>query len=170
VNLIQPLGNRVLLSTGADWQLRRLRKLAAWLDLGFDIQNYFDWREPKQAYDARFPPWKAGTYGYWDDSVLAIYPFLPTPDYLAERCEMLVNSVPTISTFYINFKLLLKSLDDGFNWAEALHRHNIRLDAWTVDADKPNAAENAKRLFDMGVDQFTTNTPAALEEMLKART
>jgi glycerophosphoryl diester phosphodiesterase len=31
LNLIKPLGERVIVSTGADWQLRRLRKLADWL-------------------------------------------------------------------------------------------------------------------------------------------
>src|SRR5579859_1516706 len=40
IRLIKPLGERVIVSTGADWQLRRLRRLAPWLDLGFDIGNH----------------------------------------------------------------------------------------------------------------------------------
>ena len=67
IKLIEPLGDRVIVSTGADWQLRRLRQLAPALDLGLDIGNNLDWRAPGELYDPRMPPWKCGAYGYWDD-------------------------------------------------------------------------------------------------------
>jgi glycerophosphoryl diester phosphodiesterase len=82
---------------------------------------------------------------------------------------MFAMLVPRISTFYIDHHLLAQSLDDGFNWAEALHSYGIKLDAWTLDADKPIAAENARRLYNAGVDQFTTNTPAALSTLLNEK-
>jgi glycerophosphoryl diester phosphodiesterase len=169
LHLIQPLGERVIVSTGADWQLRRLRKLASWLDLGFDVGFYLDWRQPNQSLDPRIPPFKQGAYGYWDDHVLASQRFWSTAEYLTERCEILTTLVPRVSTFYIDHLLLAQSLDDGFNWAEALHSYGIKLDAWTLDADNPIAATNARRLYEAGVDQFTTNTPAALSMLLDGK-
>ena len=158
---------RVIVSTGADWQLRRLRKLAPWLDLGFDVHFYIDWRNPSDTVDPRVPPFKQGVYGYWDDHILATQKIWSTADYLAERCENLTTLVSGISTFYIEHKLLVQSLDDGFNWAEALHSYGIKLDTWTVDAHNPVAVENAKRLLTAGVDYFTTNTPNEMAQILQ---
>jgi glycerophosphoryl diester phosphodiesterase len=166
VKLIEPLGDRVIVSTGADWQLRRLRKLAGWLDLGFDVQFYIDWRQPGNPPDPRIPPFRLGAYGYWDDHLVAVQRFWPTAEYLAERCEYMARSLPGVSTFYIDHKLIAQSLDDGFNWAEALHHLNIRLDAWTMDVTNPAAVANVPRLLAAGVDQFTTNTPRELATLL----
>ncbi|MBL8121101.1 MAG: hypothetical protein JNJ78_26605, partial [Anaerolineae bacterium] len=60
-----------------------------------------------------------------------------------------------------------RALDDGFDMAAFLHQHNVKLDAWTLDTDKPVAVKNALRLRDVGVDLFTTNTPAAMADVLK---
>lgn len=169
ISLIKPLGDRVIVSTGADWQLRKLRKLAPWLDLGFDVQFYIDWRPPDEPADPESYPRQAGAYGYLDDHPLATQRFWSTTDYLADRCGMLMGLVPGVSTFYISHKLLAQSLDDGFNWAEELHNNNIKLDAWTLDADRPQAVINAGRLLAAGVDQFTTNTPATLRELLNGK-
>ena len=168
VRLIEPLGDRVIVSTGADWQLRRLRRLAAWLELGFDIHFYIDWRFPEEPVDPRVPPYRQGAYGYWDDHILSMQRLWTTAEYLAERCEMLTTLVPGVTTFYIDHRLLAQSLDDGFNWADALHKAGIKLDAWTLDADNPTAVANAKRLLAAGVDQFTTNTPGELAAILAA--
>lgn len=166
VRLIEPLGDRVMVSTGADWQLRRLRRLAGWLELGFDIHFYMDLRFPEEPVDPRVPPYRQGVYGYWDDHPLALQRFWTTAEYLAERCEMLTTLVPGVTTFYIDHRLLVQSLDDGFNWAEALHDAGIKLDAWTLDTDDSAAVANARRLLAAGVDQFTTNTPAELAAIL----
>ncbi|MCC7450117.1 MAG: hypothetical protein IT324_22055 [Anaerolineae bacterium] len=169
LHLIEPLGDRVIVSTGADWQLRKLRTLAPRLDLGLDVHFYIDARppvEPGTPIDSAPYPTKRGAYGYWDDHPLASQRFWPTPEYLEDRCSFLVGLVPGISTFYISHVLLAQSLDDGFNWVEALHARGVKLDAWTLDADNPTAAANAKRLLPAGVDQFTTNTPNALAAIL----
>jgi len=166
ISLIAPLEDRVIVSTGADWQLRRLRKRAPWLDLGFDVHFVIDWRPDGAPVDPRIPPYRKGAYGYWDDHPLATQRFYPAPAYLAERCEMMVSLVPGLSTFYIDHRLLAQSLDDGFNWAAALHDYGLKLDAWTLDTDNPTAVAHAQRLLAAGVDQFTTNTPAALRDLL----
>ncbi|MBW4437805.1 MAG: glycerophosphodiester phosphodiesterase [Pleurocapsa minor GSE-CHR-MK-17-07R] len=163
LRLIEPLGTRVLVSSGADWHLRRLRALAGWLDLGFDIGFYLDYR-PQPA-DPRLPPFRAGAYGYHDDHIVAGQRLLPTPAYLAERCDILRLTTPGMSTWYVHHLLISRMLDDGFNLADWLHGHDIRLDAWTLDVGRPTSAD-ALRLRDAGVDQFTTNTPVALGQML----
>jgi glycerophosphoryl diester phosphodiesterase len=168
VRLIEPLGDRVIVSTRADWQLRRLRKLAPWLELGFDIHFYIDWRSPEELVDPRIPPFRQGAYGYWDDHILSTQRIWTAAEYLAERCELLTTHVPSVTTFYIDHLLLAQSLDDGFNWATTLHDANIRLAAWTLDADNPMAVANARRLLAAGVDQFTTNTPDQLAAILTA--
>lgn len=166
--LIAPLGERVIVSSGADWQLRKMRRYAAWLDLGLDVHFYIDWREPGEYVDPRQIPKQLGAYGYWDDHALARAKVWRTADYLADKCGQLIGLVPRLSTFYISHKLLAQSLDDGFNWAEMLHAHGITLDAWTLDVGvgKPRSEANAVRLLAAGVDQFTTNTPAALAALL----
>ncbi len=166
VELVRPLGKQVIVSSTADWQLRRLRALAPWLELGLDIHFYIDWRTTSEPDDVDDYPRRRGAYGYWDDHPLANQRFSATVDYLADRCGTLIGLVPGVSTFYVSYSFLARSLDDGFNWAEALHRASIRLDAWTLDVGNPNAMANARRLLEAGVDQFTTNTPVELRALL----
>lgn len=166
IRLIQPLGNQVIVSTGADWQLRKLRKLAPWLDLGFDIGFYLDVRQTEAGDNPLLYPKHVGIYGYTDDHPIATQRRWPTVDYLADRCGAFAGLVPNLSTFYIDYRLLTRSLDDGFNWAEALHQVGIKLDAWTLDTTNPAAMAAIHRLLDAGVDQFTTNTPIALKAEL----
>lgn len=166
IRLIEPLGDRVLVSSGADWHLRRLHKLADWVDLGFDIGYYLDYR-PRGS-DERMPPYRLGSYGYHDDHLLAAQPSkLSSADYLAYRCEDLLTSVPTASIWYVHHVLLTQMLADGFNLAPLLREHGVRLDAWTMDITNPVAATTAPALRDAGVDQFTSNTPDALAAHLK---
>jgi glycerophosphoryl diester phosphodiesterase len=167
VSLIRPLGERVVVSTNADWQLRRLRALAPWLDLGLDIHFYLEWRGNRQPSNPAAYPRQRGAYGYWDDHPLAQTRHWPTAAYLSDRCGMLAGLVPGLSTFYISHSLLVQSLDDGFNWANALHQRQIKLDAWTLDTTNPRAVAHAKRLYEAGVDQYTTNTPRELAQRLE---
>ena len=164
VRLIEPLGSRVIVSTEADWQLRKLRRLAPWLDLGFDIHFYIDWNPHPRNPEAY--PRHLGAYGYYDDHPVATRRIWTTADYLKDRCGMLVGLVPNISTFYINHQFLAQSLEDGFNWAEALDEVGILCDAWTLDVGDPAAEANASRLLAAGIDMFSTNTPIALKKFL----
>jgi glycerophosphoryl diester phosphodiesterase len=167
VNLIKPLNERVIVSTGADWQLRKLRKLAPWLDLGLDIHFYIDWYpEHAERNPEEYPKTRSAYTGYWDDHPIATQRHWPTAEYLEDRCQMLMGLVPRVSTFYISHTFLLQSLDDGFNWAEALHAAGIRLDAWTIDVGINTTEANVRRLVTCGVDQFTTNTPRALAALV----
>ncbi len=168
VKLIEPLGDRVLVSTGADWQLRKLRRIAAQLLLGFDIMYYLDWEPMSKVRDPRAFPKRRGAYGYYDDHMLATEKLWTAAEYLRDRCESLVGLVPDVSVFYLEHNLLAQSLRDGFNWASTLHEHGILLDAWTMDTTNPVAVENARTLYAAGLDLFTTNTPLALAQLLKS--
>ncbi|MBK8026740.1 MAG: hypothetical protein IPK19_36490 [Chloroflexi bacterium] len=165
LRLIEPLGDRVLISSGADWHLRRMRALAPWLDLGFDIGFYLDYRTEQG--DPRQPPYVLGAYGYHDDHVTARQVFQEPAAYLAERCEILYRTIAEVSTWYVNYRLLARALDDGFNMTAWLHGVGLKMDAWTMDANKPTAVEQLSRLKAAGVDQFTTNTPRALAALLE---
>lgn len=166
VDMIAPLGDRVIVSSGADWQLRRMRRYAPWLDLGLDVHFYIDWRAPNEPADPRIPPYRQGAYGYWDDHPLATQRFYSMSDYLTDRCATLATLVPGCSTFYIDYKMVMQSLKDGFNWAEACHAHNIKLDIWTLDVHDEHRRGIALRLREIGVDFFTTNTPLELGAVL----
>lgn len=162
LRLIEPLADRVMVSSGADWHLRRLRHLAPGLKLGFDIMYYIDWQPEGAPRDPRAFPRQRGAYGYYDDHMLATERVWSNSEYLRDRCETLMGAVPGVSVFYVDHMLLAQSLRDGFNWAETLHTGGIQLDAWTLDVTNPVAVENAHRLLETGVDLFTTNTPLAL--------
>jgi glycerophosphoryl diester phosphodiesterase len=130
----------------------------------------------KAAHDGRFPPNSLeaitacldadAPFIEIDIMALAVVPLYPKAEYLADRCAALATLVPGASTFYVAHMLLAQSLDDGFNWANALHDLGIKLDVWTVDSTNPAAVTNAKRLLAAGVDQFTTNTPGEMAELL----
>jgi glycerophosphoryl diester phosphodiesterase len=166
-NLIKPLGEQVLVSSGADWQLRKIRKRAPWLKLGFDVMYYIDWQPANKPRDPRAIPKHIGKYGYYDDHPIASTNTWSAADYLQDRCESLMGLVPDVSAFYLEHPLVAQSLADGFNWAESLHKRGIKLDAWTMDVTNPVAVANAPHLLAAGVDMFTTNTPKALAELLK---
>ena len=71
-------------------------------------------------------PRRLGAYGYYDDHPIALRRHGPTARYLEDRCSMFVGLVPRVSTFYVSHRFLVQSLEDGFNWAEALHREGIK--------------------------------------------
>ncbi len=166
VELIDPLSSRVIVSSGADWHLRRLRRIAPRLRLGFDPMWLIDWAPDGAHRDPRSFPRRRGAYGYFDDHLLATERRTTPARYLQQRCESMLGLVPGVDTFYLDHKLIAQSLEDGFNWAEALHAAGIRLDAWTLDVTNPRARAHAVRLAEAGVDAFTSNTPLGMRALL----
>lgn len=166
VALVKPLGKQVIISSCADWQLRKLHRLSPTVDLGFDPLFYFDYRHPSGQYPPQIPPFKQGAYGYYDDGLVARQQIWPAADYLLDRCEELSRRVPKISVMYINYRTLLQSLEDGFNWVEYLGKHEIAVAAWTVDIGKIEDYL-IQQLVNAGVAYITTNTPIGLKEILQ---
>jgi glycerophosphoryl diester phosphodiesterase len=161
--LIAPLGQRALVSTGADWHLTRLHALGGDFDLGFDIGFYLDARP--EAVDPRLPPHRLGAYGYHDDHPLAAQRMVTTARYLELRCEALHAAVPFARVWYVSHRLITRCLEDGFNMAAWLKARDVLLDAWTIDAGTPGAA-HVPTLADAGVSLFTSNTPRAIAALL----
>ncbi|NDJ61357.1 MAG: hypothetical protein GYB67_09540 [Chloroflexi bacterium] len=168
--IIAPLAQRVIVSSGADWSLRRLRKIAPWLRLGFDIHFYIDWRPdtytPPSDPDRVPPPYHKGAYGYWDDDLVARRRAWPIPEYLEDRFEVIAQQIPNIEACYLSHRFIAQTLADGFNPAAKLHALGMRLAAYTMDTHNPAAVTNAPLLLEAGVDLFTTNTPHGLRQLL----
>ncbi len=167
--LVAPLGRRVIVSSGADWHLCTLRRIAPGLRLGFDPMWLIDWAPEGALRDPRAFPRQRGAYGYFDDHLLASERRSTADRYLRQRCESLLGLVPGVETFYMHHELLVRSLEDGFDWAMALRADGIKLDVWTVDVTDPRARANAVRLRDTGIALWTSNTPEALRFLLETR-
>jgi len=166
LHIIEPIRDRVTVSSPADWQLRKLHRFADWLDVGFDIQFYFDYRGFLQKINPQHPPYREGAYGYYDDHLLSLGKTWTTSDYLRDRAETLIRQVNGISTLYINHRTLVKCLDDGFNWFEFAQHYDVKIAVWTVNTKDKKAIRNAKQLISEGATHFISDTPISLRNTL----
>jgi glycerophosphoryl diester phosphodiesterase len=164
---LQPVKERVRVTSPSDWALRRLRALDPGLALGFDPLLYLELDQGEES-DPSVPPFRRGAFGYWDDHPLAMRLWGPPGDYLAARAEALWAQAPAGAIWYIHAGLLAQALDDGFDWIAYLHGRGVEVDAWTLDAGKPGRVALARRLAAAGVDRITTNTAPALSQALDA--
>lgn len=166
---LETVKDRVRVSSPSDWALRRLHALDAELPLGFDPLLYI---EPDYGADSdpSTPPFRRGAYGYWDDHPLSTRRWGSAAAYLAARAEALWIQAPAGAIWYIDASLLGQALDDGFDWIGHLHGLGAEVDAWTLDADKPERAALANRLAAAGIDRITTNNAPALSQVLAAAT
>jgi glycerophosphoryl diester phosphodiesterase len=162
---LQPVKDRVRVTSPSDWALRRLRALDPDLPLGFDPLLYLE-ADLGQKREPGMPPFRQGAYGYWDDHPLATRRWGSVAEYLAARAEALYAQVPPSMIWYIHAGLLGKALDDGFDWIAYLHTYDAQVDAWTLDAHHPEHVALAQRLIAQGVDRITTNNAPALAQVL----
>jgi glycerophosphoryl diester phosphodiesterase len=167
ITSLQGVKDRVRVTSPSDWALRRLRALDPELALGFDPLLYLEIDYGKYS-DPAVPPFRRGAYGYWDDHPLATRRWGPTAGYLAARAEALWVQAPAGAIWYIDAGLLAQALDDGFDWIAYLHARGAEVDAWTLDAAKPERAALARRLAAAGIDRITTNNAPALSQVLDA--
>jgi len=167
VTMLQPVKDRVRVTSLADWALRRLHALDAGLRLGFDPLLYLD-VSPRLSkdHDPPAPPLREGAYGYWDDHPLALQRWGATADYLAARAEALWVQSPPGATWYIRAGLLARALEDGFDWIAELHRRGVQVTAWTLNPDRPADVALARQLTTVGVDRITTDNAPALAQAL----
>jgi glycerophosphoryl diester phosphodiesterase len=167
VAALQPVKDRVRVTSVADWALRRLSTLDADLPLGFDPLLYLDVSPHEtEEYGVPVPPFRQGAYGYWDDHPLATRRWGVTADYLAARAEALWAQSPPAGVWYIRARLLAQALADGFDWIAYLHARGAQVAAWTLNADCSSDVELAWRLATAGVDRITTDDPPALAQAL----
>lgn len=167
VEALQPVKDRVRVTSMADWALRRLHALDAELLLGFDPLFYLDVAPHQEGkHELPAPPLRQGDYGYWDDHPLASQRWGETADYLAARAEALWTQSPPGAIWYIRARLLAHALEDGFDWVADLHDRGAQVAAWTLNADRPHDVELAWRLAVAGVDRITTDNAPALAQAL----
>ncbi len=155
---------RVVVGCLGDWNLRTLHRLDRSLPLGLDFALYLDVRadEPGPL------PARAGAYGYLDDHPLARERHMPARDYLEDRIESLCGLVPDPAEVYLRKEFVHQALADGCNPVETARRvlGGVVVDAWTLDADEPQAGAQLNALLDAGIDQITTNTAMQLSALL----
>ncbi|MGB8980616.1 MAG: glycerophosphodiester phosphodiesterase family protein [Anaerolineales bacterium] len=162
---LQLLKERVRVTSPSDWALRRLHAFDPELLLGFDPLLYLE-ADFGQKHEPGIPPFRQGAYGYWDDHPLASRRWGTPAEYLAARAEALSAQVPAGMIWYIHGGLLGKALDDGFDWIAYLHLHGSQVDAWTLDAHRPEHVALTRRLIAQGIDRITTNSAPALAQAL----
>jgi glycerophosphoryl diester phosphodiesterase len=155
VDAVAPVRERVIVSCPQDWNLRLLRDTPGAPATGFDPGYYLAPERPGPL------PRNAGAYGYRDDHPLALRRGDPAPVYLAARMEALLAQAPGSREFFLDYRLVLQMLDDGFDAAAWLHGRGIGANVWTADYRAPDDAAWLRRLLDAAIDRVTTNTAPA---------
>jgi glycerophosphoryl diester phosphodiesterase len=159
--IIEPVKDRIRVTSNADWALRHLSVLDSDLLLGFDPQLYLD-AATAEDHNEIYPPFRIGAYGYRDDHPLSSRSWGSPMDYLEARAEALIAQSPPDLIWYIDMHLLAKSLDDGFDWIAHLHERGYQVDVWTLDPNHHEQMTLARRLVDAGIDRITTNDAPSL--------
>ena len=72
---------------------------------------------------------------------------------------------PEAEMIYLDYTLILGASRLGADIVDAFHRHARLIDAWTLNADHPDAAASLRELVGLRVDQITTDEPIRLEEL-----
>jgi glycerophosphoryl diester phosphodiesterase len=162
LRIVEPVKERVRVTSVADWDVRRLRALDADLPLGFDPLLYLEVENPGE----KVPPFRLGAYAYWDDHPLSARRWGTSADYLVARAEALWAQAPANAAWYIRASLLARVIDDGFDWIDYLHARSAWVDAWTLDVEKAGHLELAQQLIAAGIDRITTNDAPRLAAAL----
>lgn len=152
---IAPIHDRVIVSCGQDWNLRRFHEADPSLAIGFDPGHYLDYVVEGSE---ELLPRGMGAYGYRDDHPIAVGRTEPTASYLRERMAILALQVPGAREFFLDYNMVLQMLDDGFDVVAWLHDRHIQVTAWTVDYRNDASLRILDRLLAAGVDRITTNT------------
>lgn len=164
VRTIEPIRERVLLGTGADWNLRRIHAVDPALPLSFNPDAYLDWL-PGDG-DADHLP--RGAYGYLDRHPLAGRRDGPVADYLTDRFGGLARLVPGARELHVRLELFERMLDDAVDAAGIIHAAGSLVDVWTLDAGSPGWQARLQRVLRAGVDLVTTNTAVELAAAARA--
>lgn len=162
--VLEPLGERTRVSSGADWALWPLHRVAPYLPLGFDPLYYLDL--PNEEPSPEEPPFRTGAYGLRDDHPVASRRWGSMAEYLALRLDILLRQAPPGAVWYVRAGLLEEGLEAGCDWIALLHKAGCQVAAWTLDATAAGHVALASRLLAAGVDRITTNDPPALAKAL----
>jgi glycerophosphoryl diester phosphodiesterase len=165
VEAIVPIRDRVIVSSGQDWNLRALAATGA-VAVGFDPGLYID-RGVEG--DNVYLPQHLGAYNYLDDHPLALTRSVPVTGYLEQRFEHLALLAPASREWFVSYRFVLQMLDDGFDAPAWLRARGIEPNVWTLDYDGEGTLAAYDRLAAAGVARITTNTRLAWEDALSRR-
>jgi len=165
LRLVEPVKDRVVFNSSADWNLRRLLRLDGSLRIGFDVAGELDWvPEGREAEEGGMLP--RGAYDYLDGHPLARAVHSAPQDYLFDRLGGILRLVPGAREIHLRLMAFERMLADDFDVVELVHRAGLVLDVWTLDAGTPNWQERVRRAVDAGVDVITSNTPRELRQAI----
>jgi hypothetical protein len=160
--MVAPLGDRVLVSSGHDWNLRAIARQLPALRLGFDPDRYVR----AGGLGPAPVPARTGAYGYVDDHPLALGRAQPVADYLRERFDILLAQCPTVIELFLEYHLVLQAAEDGVDLPALGRERGIATSAWTLDYEGAASMDVLARLATAGVDRITTNTARQFEDAL----
>ncbi len=166
VRAVGPIRERAIVSSGQDWNLRRLHAADPTLAVGFDPGLYLDYLPVGEP---GFLPRTPGAYGYRDDHPLALGRSEEPAAYLRERMDALMAQAPAAREWFLSYRLVLQMLDDGLNAAAWLEDRGIDANVWTLDYEGEASMRVLERLAAAGVVRVTTNTRPAWLRALSAR-
>lgn len=164
--LIKPQKSQILVSSVADWAIRRLHNIDPEISLGFDPMLYLGLAIEDESF-ADKPPFRVGAYGFRDDHPLSSQVWGSVAEYLDARAEVLYSQVPENATWFIRAELLLRAMDERFDWVAFLHSQGCKVGAWMLNLERPGHEIMARNLLVAGVDYFTTDNPPHMAERLK---
>lgn len=165
IDAVAPIRERVIVSSGQDWNLVALHRVDPELAFGFDPNHYLDYAAETTPF---FLPRTIGAYGYRDDHPLAYGRTGEPADYLRQRFEMLALQAAGSREYFVSYRLALRMLDDGFNVAAFLHGRGVQANVWTLDRHDETSLDALGRLAAAGIDRVTTNTRPAWEDAPRA--
>lgn len=84
-----------------------------------------------------------------------------TRDYRTFVTEALA-AAPRAEMIYLDRSLVCFAVDDGSDLIAAFHAEGRRIDGYTINRADAEGLAVARRLFDLGADQITTDDPEAL--------
>ncbi len=85
-----------------------------------------------------------------------------SPETMAAFVRRSVETAPDATMIYLDYRIVLRAVEVGFDIVAAIHATGARVDAWTLDTSAPDFDNRLRRLVASGVDQITTNEASAL--------
>jgi glycerophosphoryl diester phosphodiesterase len=86
---------------------------------------------------------------------------------LADRTR---DTAPTATFYYLEANLILAALDNRVDLVAEVGRDGAQVDAWTIDADRPDLDTVLHRLIAARCFQITSNDPEQLAERIRQLT
>jgi len=153
--VLNPLGDRVLVGSQAHWNLRPLA--AAGLRVALDPSLH--WRyDPRRLAGDGLTPARLGVHGLWDDSPLAHIRHAGARDYALRRVDDLVGLLPPAVEWMVDIATLLHLEGLGVELGNELGTRGIALAAWTMpDPGREHGTTLLKQLFAIGATTIITD-------------